>query len=82
LEDDYPIRVWAGVVPLRAQAEEPVADPHLLPGIPVVDKGRIDRAYGFASRTTMLADVRFNCPLTGRNGKPPGPYRLWSLPIT
>lgn len=43
LEDDYPIRVWAGVVPLRTQIEEPIADPHVLPGIPVVDKGRFDR---------------------------------------
>jgi nitroimidazol reductase NimA-like FMN-containing flavoprotein (pyridoxamine 5'-phosphate oxidase superfamily) len=43
LEDDYPIRVWAGVVPLRAQVGEPIADPHALPGIPVVDKGRFDR---------------------------------------
>lgn len=30
----------------------------VLPGIPVMDKGRFDRAYGFASRPTMLADVR------------------------
>jgi uncharacterized protein len=43
LEDDYPIRVWAGIVPLRAQVEEPIADPHVLPKVPVVDKGRFDR---------------------------------------
>jgi nitroimidazol reductase NimA-like FMN-containing flavoprotein (pyridoxamine 5'-phosphate oxidase superfamily) len=58
LEDDYPIPVWAGVVPLRAQVQEPIADPHVLSGVPVVDKGRFDRAYGFARRPAMLADAR------------------------
>jgi hypothetical protein len=56
LEDDYTIRVWAGVVPLRSQVEEPVADPYVVPGIPVVDKGRFDRA-GSTSRPSKLADV-------------------------
>jgi hypothetical protein len=45
------------VVPPRAQLEGPVADPHVLHGIPVVDRGRFDRAHGFASRPTMLTDV-------------------------
>lgn len=45
LEDDFPIRVWAGLVPLRAKVEEPIADAHVLPGIPVVDKRRFDRAH-------------------------------------
>jgi uncharacterized protein len=44
LEDDYPIRVWAGVVPLRAEVQEPVADPYVLPGVQVVGKSRFDRA--------------------------------------
>lgn len=58
LEDDYPIRVWAGIVPLRAQVAEPVADAHVLPGIPVVDKDRFDRARRSVTRPMTLADVR------------------------
>jgi uncharacterized protein len=58
LEDDYPIRVWAGVVPLRTQAEEPVPDTHVLPGISVVDKRSFDRARGFARRPAMLGILR------------------------
>lgn len=32
-EEDYELAVWAGVVPLRVVAGEPVADPRLSPGI-------------------------------------------------
>ena len=32
-EEDYELPVWAGVVPLRVAAGEPVADPRLPPGI-------------------------------------------------
>jgi hypothetical protein len=32
-EEDYALDVWAGVLPLRQQALEPVADPQLTPGI-------------------------------------------------
>jgi uncharacterized protein len=44
LEDDYPIRVWAGIVPVRTQLGEPVPDAHVFPSIPVVDRRRFDRA--------------------------------------
>ena len=43
LEDDYPVPVWAGVVPIRAQVGEPVADRHLLPGVAGIDRRRFDR---------------------------------------
>jgi uncharacterized protein len=34
-EADYALPVWAGVLPLRVVAEEPIPDPRLTPGIPV-----------------------------------------------
>lgn len=34
-EADYTLPVWAGVLPLRVTAEEPISDPRLNPGIPV-----------------------------------------------
>lgn len=34
-EDDYALPHWAGVLPLRLEAQPPVADPRLPPGIPV-----------------------------------------------
>jgi nitroimidazol reductase NimA-like FMN-containing flavoprotein (pyridoxamine 5'-phosphate oxidase superfamily) len=34
-EDDYALPVWAGELPLRLQALQPVADPRLTPGIPL-----------------------------------------------
>src|SRR5215469_6166184 len=34
-EDDYALPYWAGVLPIRLQAEAPVADPRLPAGIPV-----------------------------------------------
>jgi nitroimidazol reductase NimA-like FMN-containing flavoprotein (pyridoxamine 5'-phosphate oxidase superfamily) len=34
-ESDYTLPYWAGVLPLRLQAQPPVADPRLAPGIPV-----------------------------------------------
>jgi nitroimidazol reductase NimA-like FMN-containing flavoprotein (pyridoxamine 5'-phosphate oxidase superfamily) len=34
-EEDYELAVWAGVVPLRLVAGEPIADPRLPPGIAV-----------------------------------------------
>ena len=45
LEDDYPIPVWAGVIPLRTHVGNPVPDVHVLPGIPVVDARRFDRGH-------------------------------------
>ncbi len=32
-EEDYALEVWAGVIPLRLTAGEPIADPRLKPGI-------------------------------------------------
>jgi nitroimidazol reductase NimA-like FMN-containing flavoprotein (pyridoxamine 5'-phosphate oxidase superfamily) len=34
-DDDYDLGVWAGVIPYRMAAGDPVADPRLRPGIPV-----------------------------------------------
>jgi nitroimidazol reductase NimA-like FMN-containing flavoprotein (pyridoxamine 5'-phosphate oxidase superfamily) len=34
-EEDYAMRVWAGVVPLRLEAGEPVPDPRLVEGVEV-----------------------------------------------
>lgn len=34
-EDDYRLPLWAGIVPLRMQAGEPVADPRLIDGVDV-----------------------------------------------
>ena len=34
-EADYALPAWAGVLPLRLTAEEPVPDAKLRPGIPV-----------------------------------------------
>jgi uncharacterized protein len=43
LEDDYSIPVWAGVVPLRIEVQEPQADAHVTPYVPEVDKLRFKR---------------------------------------
>ncbi len=43
-EEDYQLPTWAGVIPLRQQALEPVADPRLGSGIPTPDYvARYDR---------------------------------------
>lgn len=34
-DEDYALPVWAGVVPLRQEAKEPLSDPRLTPGIGV-----------------------------------------------
>jgi uncharacterized protein len=34
-EEDYAMQVWAGVIPLRLEAGEPVADPRLIEGVEV-----------------------------------------------
>ena len=36
-EEDYSLPIWAGVVPLRLTAGEPVNDPRLPPNVPVPD---------------------------------------------
>ena len=43
LEEDYSIPVWAGVVPVSPRLGEPIPDGHVLPGIAVVDRDRLDR---------------------------------------
>jgi hypothetical protein len=36
-EEDYSLPMWAGVVPLKLTAGEPVSDPRLPDGVPVPD---------------------------------------------
>jgi len=40
-EEDYALPVWAGVVPVRLEAGEPIPDERLAPGVATVDKGRV-----------------------------------------
>jgi nitroimidazol reductase NimA-like FMN-containing flavoprotein (pyridoxamine 5'-phosphate oxidase superfamily) len=42
-EPDYSLPVWAGVVPVRMELGEPVADGRVLPGVAVIDTGRFRR---------------------------------------
>jgi hypothetical protein len=58
LEDDYPVPVWAGVVPVRTQVGEPVPDAHLLPAVQVVDKRRFERVPKVPGRQPRLAVLR------------------------
>ena len=39
-EEDYALPVWAGVIPLRLQASEPIADPRLIDGVEVPEYAR------------------------------------------
>ena len=43
-EEDYTLPVWAGVVPLHVQPGQPVADPRLIPDLPVFDTARLQRS--------------------------------------
>ena len=43
-EEDYLLPIWAGVVPLRTAAGQPVADPRLVPGLPRFDTARLARS--------------------------------------
>jgi hypothetical protein len=45
-DEDYALPVWAGVVPLRIEAGEPLPDTRLPEGVPAIDRRR------FASRHT------------------------------
>ena len=40
-EEDYALPVWAGVVPVRLQAGEPIPDDRVLAGVAAVEKGRV-----------------------------------------
>jgi len=42
-EADYELPVWAGVVPIRLQAGEPIPDARLLPGVAAFDTHRLIR---------------------------------------
>jgi nitroimidazol reductase NimA-like FMN-containing flavoprotein (pyridoxamine 5'-phosphate oxidase superfamily) len=42
-EEDYGLPIWAGVVPLRIQPGEPIADPRLVPGLRPFDTARLIR---------------------------------------
>jgi hypothetical protein len=44
-EEDYVLPIWAGVVPMRTQLGEPIADGRVLPDVKTVDTSR------FALRT-------------------------------
>ena len=48
-EEDYALPIWAGVVPLRYEAEEPLPDTRILPGLNAFDKGRLHRFNGGSS---------------------------------
>jgi nitroimidazol reductase NimA-like FMN-containing flavoprotein (pyridoxamine 5'-phosphate oxidase superfamily) len=44
-EEDYALPIWAGVVPVRCLAEEPLPDPRLLPGLSAFDTTRLRRFH-------------------------------------
>lgn len=44
-EADYALPIWAGVVPLRIRAGEPVPDPRNLPAAPPFDATRLTRFF-------------------------------------
>jgi nitroimidazol reductase NimA-like FMN-containing flavoprotein (pyridoxamine 5'-phosphate oxidase superfamily) len=52
-EEDYSMPIWAGVVPIRGQVGEPLADERMLPGIAPVDVGRVVSEH----RARIDADV-------------------------
>jgi nitroimidazol reductase NimA-like FMN-containing flavoprotein (pyridoxamine 5'-phosphate oxidase superfamily) len=43
-EEDYALPVWAGIIPIRTQLGEPVADERVLPGVKPVESSRF-RSY-------------------------------------
>jgi nitroimidazol reductase NimA-like FMN-containing flavoprotein (pyridoxamine 5'-phosphate oxidase superfamily) len=42
-EEDYAFPVWAGVVPVRTQVDQPVPDARLLPDVPLIDTRRFGK---------------------------------------
>jgi nitroimidazol reductase NimA-like FMN-containing flavoprotein (pyridoxamine 5'-phosphate oxidase superfamily) len=44
-EEDYSLPVWAGVVPVRTELDEPVPDQRLLPGIKTFDVARLSNRH-------------------------------------
>jgi nitroimidazol reductase NimA-like FMN-containing flavoprotein (pyridoxamine 5'-phosphate oxidase superfamily) len=45
-EEDYAFRVWAGVVPIRTQVDQPIPDARVLPDIPLIDTRRFTKNRG------------------------------------
>jgi uncharacterized protein len=58
LEDDYPIPVWAGVVPVRTQVGAPIADHDLLAGISEIDPRTFERSRHAQRIPPRLAILR------------------------
>lgn len=44
-EEDYVLPVWAGVVPIRARASEPIPDERIVPTAPAFDVHRLTRFF-------------------------------------
>jgi uncharacterized protein len=44
-EEDYSLPVWAGVVPVRTELDEPVPDQRLLPGVKSFDVARLSNHH-------------------------------------
>jgi nitroimidazol reductase NimA-like FMN-containing flavoprotein (pyridoxamine 5'-phosphate oxidase superfamily) len=42
-EEDYAFPVWAGVVPIRTQVDQPLPDARVLPGVPLIDARRFTK---------------------------------------
>jgi hypothetical protein len=42
-EEDYSLPIWAGIVPVRVQTGEPLADSRLPEGIPAPNRERLRR---------------------------------------
>jgi len=42
-EEDYAFPVWAGVVPIRTQVDQPVPDARVLPDVPLIDIQRFGK---------------------------------------
>jgi len=45
-EEDYALPVWAGVVPIRTQVEQPVPDARLRPDVAPIDRRRFEKKRG------------------------------------
>jgi uncharacterized protein len=45
-EEDYAFPVWAGVVPIRTQVDQPIPDARVLPDIPLIDTRRFGKNRG------------------------------------
>jgi hypothetical protein len=57
-EEDYDMEVWAGVLPLRLVARQPISDPRLLPDI---DPPEYVLNYSRPKRIMTAGSVQFEC---------------------